>query len=802
MDFEPTAEQQTAIDLFAKGGDLGLLAGAGTGKSTTLKVIAHKYRDRRVAYTAFNKAIVNSMKGKMGRHVKVRTMHGFAFDAVGREFSGRSNVRRTSAENAKALSINELVWVPQIGGGSRGLRPAWLASYVLRALAQFCQSDAEAPGTEHFRYIDGIDAPDPKTGARTYAANDMLRARMLPALHRAWEDAQRTNGVLPYSPAYFLKMWELGLHPANPGVRRLPWIGAEILMVDEAQDMAPVMLSVIKKQMRLGTRVILVGDSCQPTGTLVTRVDGRGRYGKGRPTQHTEVPIEDLAVGDKVMSYNIEKGHLRRTGSTVTGISSRPYEGSLLVARTDDGRESRYTPDHHCVVRMDGPDLRNKFVLYLMRRGADYRLGISMWTKPSQGGLSGLTSRLHQEKADAIWALDVFDTREQALEAEMTTAWRLGIPDVTFKIVQGRTLISQEMLDRFWSKVGGNEGAARRCLAEFGRDIRFPLAVHGTRLIRARAAVVRACNLISGMRMMAVDHDSTFSDSGHDGWTTVTVSREIYSGAVWSLTVENDHTYVADGLMTHNCQAINGFTGAVDAFKNISLTHTTYLTQSFRFGPDLADLANTILARLDTPLRLVGKPGGPDDAGYIGPCSRPDAILCRTNAAAVSEALTLMKAGRKVNLVGNTAQAVVSFARGAMELRDQGWTAHPELSCFGTWGQVQEYAEQDELGKDLALLVGLVDDFGPETIISGLAELSDPRTADITVSTAHQSKGLEWNTVKLAADFPAPNKLTEDELMLLYVAVTRAKNALDVTACPSFCEAPDTVPTWMAGAAA
>ena len=54
--------------------------------------------------------------------------------------------------------------------------------------------------------------------------------------------------------------------------------------------------------------------------------------------------------------------------------------------------------------------------------------------------------------------------------------------------------------------------------------------------------------------------------------------------------------------------------------------------------------------------------------------------------------------------------------------------------------------------------------------------------ADYTVSTAHRSKGLEWENVALCNDFPDVFALEgdeyDDELNLLYVAATRAKKTL------------------------
>ena len=62
----------------------------------------------------------------------------------------------------------------------------------------------------------------------------------------------------------------------------------------------------------------------------------------------------------------------------------------------------------------------------------------------------------------------------------------------------------------------------------------------------------------------------------------------------------------------------------------------------------------------------------------------------------------------------------------------------------------------------------------------------DEEDADIIVSTAHKAKGREWRAVKIGNDFQPPSGEDEmpsnAELMLAYVAVTRAKRKLDVGA--------------------
>ncbi|EAL2861114.1 ATP-dependent helicase, partial [Campylobacter jejuni] len=59
----------------------------------------------------------------------------------------------------------------------------------------------------------------------------------------------------------------------------------------------------------------------------------------------------------------------------------------------------------------------------------------------------------------------------------------------------------------------------------------------------------------------------------------------------------------------------------------------------------------------------------------------------------------------------------------------------------------------------------------------------------LILSTGHKSKGLEWNNVEIIDDFLNIKQeleereqitIAKEELNLLYVAVTRAKNSLNI----------------------
>lgn len=231
-------------------------------------------------------------------------------------------------------------------------------------------------------------------------------------------------------------------------------------------------------------------------------------------------------------------------------------------------------------------------------------------------------------------------------------------------------------------------------------------------------------------------------------------------------------------------QQIMGWNGAVNAMEKVEVDDRTWLTQSFRFGTEIAAVANLALADLEALKFVHGV--GPD--GRVGHIDVPVAMLFRTNAGVVDTALRYIELGRKVFIVGG-AEEIIRFARAAQELQTVGNTDHPELWAFGSWTEVREYVtSEDNEADDLKRLVKLIDEHGAEKIIATMGATVTEGNADTILSTAHKSKGREWDTVKLGGDFPTEQKapLEDEEIRLLYVAATRAKTALDPTLCPYF----------------
>lgn len=75
---KPTDEQRHAIECFLQGGSLKINAYAGTGKTSTLQILASS-SGMRGEYIAFNRDIVRDAKEKFPDTVDRSTTHGLAF---------------------------------------------------------------------------------------------------------------------------------------------------------------------------------------------------------------------------------------------------------------------------------------------------------------------------------------------------------------------------------------------------------------------------------------------------------------------------------------------------------------------------------------------------------------------------------------------------------------------------------------------------------------------------------------------------------------------------------------------------
>jgi hypothetical protein len=231
-------------------------------------------------------------------------------------------------------------------------------------------------------------------------------------------------------------------------------------------------------------------------------------------------------------------------------------------------------------------------------------------------------------------------------------------------------------------------------------------------------------------------------------------------------------------LVGDGAQQIYEWRGAVNALDRWNVSNQSTLSQSFRFGPAVAEEANKWLDLLGEDPPITGFEGRRSTV-HDEPASAASAILCRTNGTMVSRALALDDKGKKFGLAGGdkAVKKIRSWANAAESLMEGRGCDHPDLYLFKTWREVQEHVAEEP--SDIGVMVRLIDNYGVKALKRVAAAAVDERQADVVLSTAHSAKGREWSTVEIADDFGGDGPEPSDgEKRLAYVAVTRAQDSL------------------------
>jgi hypothetical protein len=248
-------------------------------------------------------------------------------------------------------------------------------------------------------------------------------------------------------------------------------------------------------------------------------------------------------------------------------------------------------------------------------------------------------------------------------------------------------------------------------------------------------------------------------------------------------------THLQRIVVGDSAQAIYGFTGAVNYMGDFQADHEGRLTQSWRFGTEIATAANELLAALGDDMRMIGNPNL--DSTIDRTATTYDAILTRTNGSALDHVMAAQLAGRSVSLMGDQ-QYAIRFCEGAEKLINGEEAGVEDLAAFERWDQVVEYSEDAADAADWKVFVKLIEDHGVEKVRAALENIEpNENKAELIVATAHKSKGREFGRVKLdnsmtealerarTSTRPGHRQQLKDELMLNYVAITRAQHVLN-----------------------
>lgn len=241
---QPTDEQQSAISNAFSGKSFKISAYAGTGKTSTLKLIGDTLSNKKGLYLAFNKAIALDAKSKFRSNVRCQTFHSLAYSASPSYLTDKLfNTRTMPKEIANKFNLRPTTLALEKNPSKEAPCSIWDMGLIIeRAINNFCISANDKVS------IDNVLAAMPKWADSKSSLS--LAMELLGPTASYWDMCIDRNSNLKINHSVYLKFWSLNE----------PFINTDFVLFDEAQDADPIMLNLLQKQ---SCQLIYVGDKYQ-----------------------------------------------------------------------------------------------------------------------------------------------------------------------------------------------------------------------------------------------------------------------------------------------------------------------------------------------------------------------------------------------------------------------------------------------------------------------------------------------------------------------------------------------------------
>lgn len=296
---KPTEEQQSILD--CQGRVVKINARAGTGKTTTLQMLAQAHPDLKILYLVFNRRAREEASAAFPDHVEVRTVHSLAY------------------------ADDWVRWKDQVGPFSiADLLPAFkgkkdvqqLATLNHDFLAFFMNSPfprvEEAMEAFHGEHLTAVT----EELKRLFERNQDRILQSSRDLLTAWYRQERS---CPHD--FYLKLFH------RKGLFYEKLNSFDMILVDEAHDLSPIMLDALENCKR---RIVIVGDTHQQIYSFRYAVDAMKHLGCDQTRELTL----SFRFGSKIaeaasLLIRESKGH---KGFTIRG---NPGKSSHITFRSE-----------------------------------------------------------------------------------------------------------------------------------------------------------------------------------------------------------------------------------------------------------------------------------------------------------------------------------------------------------------------------------------------------------------------------------------------------------------------------------
>ncbi len=254
-------------------------------------------------------------------------------------------------------------------------------------------------------------------------------------------------------------------------------------------------------------------------------------------------------------------------------------------------------------------------------------------------------------------------------------------------------------------------------------------------------------------------------------------------------------------------QQIYGWRFAVNSLEKANFK-THHLSTSFRFGADIAKLALDVLnwknlVTEEQQFAIEGK--GNTNANKV------KAIIARTNLGLLLKAIEYVVEKKQVKHIyfeGNIHS--YTYADEGTSLYDvlnlynkkPALIRDPLIAQMKSIDELEEYIEKTE-DVQLGMMIEIVKEYGSDipNILNTIKEKhvgnNEKEKAEMIFSTVHRCKGMEYDSIQIVNDFITQEKVEKqtkgtrtdeqiniarlnEEINLLYVAVTRTKNLIHI----------------------
>ncbi len=249
---KPTDEQEAILN--SDGRVIRINARAGTGKTTTLVMLAEKNQGKSALYLVFNRKAREAARKKFPANVQVHTVHSLAFRSEGHRWK----------DNLGSFSPVDMLFAfgkDKVAHHLAGISHQFLTFFLNSPHVRL--EDATGLFTQHL-------APEP---AGLFEKHEGKIVQACRDIATAWNRREK-----PCPHDFYLKLF----HKSGRFHKELDRY--DMILADEAQDSSAVMIDALAKCRR---RVVLVGDSHQQIYSFRYALDAMRRLGCDEELQLT-----------------------------------------------------------------------------------------------------------------------------------------------------------------------------------------------------------------------------------------------------------------------------------------------------------------------------------------------------------------------------------------------------------------------------------------------------------------------------------------------------------------------------------